>query len=104
MVELVDTLVLGTSASVRVGSNPSEGTIKMKDVTMPKTIVGKSKNNHTGIVHGIVDNKVTRLKLFETACGKPSGLFWTKADNQPITCLKCLSELPSDINGKVKVI
>lgn len=69
---------------------------------MPKKIIGKSKNHITGVVHGIVNNKVTELKLYETACSKPSGLFWIKADDEPITCLKCLSELP-DVNGKVKI-
>lgn len=70
---------------------------------MPKVIIGRVKNHHTGIVHGVVDNDITELELKETACGKPSGLFWTPADNQPITCLKCLSELPNCINGKAKI-
>lgn len=70
---------------------------------MPKEIISRGENNHTGIVHGLTNKKVTRLELLETVCGKPSGLFWNKADNKPITCLKCLSELPSNINGKVKI-
>ena len=63
-----------------------------------KQVKQRSENNETGIVHGLVNNKVGHLRLWETVCGKSSGLFWLKANNQRITCMKCLSELPRDIN------
>lgn len=58
----------------------------------------RSKNNETGIVHGIINKKVGPSQLYETSCGKSSGMYWLKADNEKITCTKCLSELPRNIN------
>ncbi len=55
----------------------------------------KTKNNLTGIVHGLNGKKVGPLELHETICGISSGLFWLKSDdNEPITCMKCRSVLP----------
>lgn len=55
----------------------------------------KSRNNQTGVVHGLTGRLVGSLKLHETICGKSTCLFWLKADDtEPITCMKCCSVLP----------
>ena len=54
----------------------------------------KTKNNLTGIVHGLTGKKVGPLELHETICGKSTRLFWLKADDdEPVTCMKCRSVL-----------
>lgn len=50
----------------------------------------KSKNNNTGIVHALSKKKVNILRLYETVCGMSSGLFWTNANDTPVTCKTCL--------------
>jgi len=55
----------------------------------------KSKNDITGIVHGLNGKKVGPLELHETICGISTGLFWLNADDDKlITCTKCRSVLP----------
>jgi len=55
----------------------------------------KTKNNITGVVHGLTGKKVGILELHETICGISTCLFWLKAnDDEPITCTKCRSVLP----------
>lgn len=56
--------------------------------------MNKSKNDVTGVVHGLSGRKVGPLQLVETICGIESGLVWTKANDERITCTKCLSMLP----------
>ncbi len=53
----------------------------------------KSKNNVTGIVHGLSGRKIEPIQLLETVCGIASGIVWTKADDEDITCMKCRSML-----------
>lgn len=63
-----------------------------------KRVTQRSENPETGVVHGLINKKVGTLQLWETVCEKSSGLYWLKANNKRITCMKCLSELPRDIN------
>jgi hypothetical protein len=61
-------------------------------------VKGRSENNITGVVHGLTGKKTGPLRHLEACCGRESGLFWLVADEKPITCTKCLSVLPRDIN------
>lgn len=54
------------------------------------TTVKKVKNSITGIVHWMTHKKWRDI-TFICLCGMVSGLVWTKADNEKVTCLKCLS-------------
>lgn len=50
----------------------------------------KSKNDATGIVHWMTRRKWYGL-YFVCLCGMVSRILWTIADNEPVTCRKCLS-------------
>lgn len=65
---------------------------------MVKKLHGRSENNSTGIVHAALKTKSGPAQLYDKACGGTTGLYWLKANDKKITCLKCLSNLPSDIN------
>jgi len=53
----------------------------------------KTKNDVTGIVHGLSGRKIGALEFLETICGAETGLLWTKAHDEDITCTKCRSML-----------
>ena len=51
----------------------------------------KTKNSDTGVVHWMTQKKWAGT-FFICLCGMNSGLLWTKADDEKVTCRKCLSE------------
>lgn len=56
--------------------------------------VKRSKNPMTGVVH-VVNGKTTDfLRFYRTVCGRSTGLVWTTANNEEVTCRKCKSMLP----------
>lgn len=54
------------------------------------TTMSKTKNPDTGVVHWLTSHKWHDMFRY-CVCGMSSGLVWTKADNQIVTCTKCLS-------------
>jgi hypothetical protein len=56
----------------------------------------KTKNPDTGIVHGHFGKKVGELEMLQTVCGITTGLVWTKAPAEKVTCTKCRSMLPKE--------
>ena len=67
-----------------------------------KSVTQKSENNITHVVHGLIAKQIGPFQLYETVCGVSSALYWLKANDKKITCKKCLSELPRDINDSKK--
>jgi hypothetical protein len=63
------------------------------------SIVSRSKNHVTGVVHATLKTKSGPMKLYDKLCGGTTGLFWLKAGSEKITCMKCLSMLPKEINN-----
>lgn len=57
--------------------------------------VKRSKNPITGIVHAVNGKKTGPLRFYQTVCGYSTGLAWTTANNEEVTCLKCKSRIPS---------
>ena len=50
----------------------------------------KSKNDNTGVVHWMTRKKWHGL-FYIGLCGMVSRILWTKADDERVTCRKCLS-------------
>jgi hypothetical protein len=50
----------------------------------------KTENPNSGVVHWMTRKK-WRGTFFICLCGMVSGLVWTKAGKEKVTCLKCLS-------------
>jgi len=50
----------------------------------------KTKNSDTGVVHWITKKKWHDL-YFICLCGMVTRILWTKADDEKVTCRKCLS-------------
>lgn len=50
----------------------------------------KAKDAETGTIHWVTSKKWREL-FYICLCGKVSGLVWTKADKEEVTCRKCLS-------------
>jgi len=50
----------------------------------------KTKNSVSGVVHWQTRKKWSGL-FFICLCGMTSGLIWTKANDEKVTCRKCLS-------------
>jgi len=51
----------------------------------------KTRNPDTGIVHWLSGPKPDGQLLWSCLCAMPTGLVWEKADDQIVTCTKCLS-------------
>jgi hypothetical protein len=56
-----------------------------------RRVMLKSKNPETGIVHICTGRKITPIKLHEKLCGGPTGLVWLKANDELVTCRKCIA-------------